>query len=579
LPTSTFYDCISVVGEAVRRQLGKTYYDVQLLAGMYLARDFMVQMQTGEGKTLTTAIPAFIYALAGRGVHVATTNAYLAERDCAELRPVFESLGMTVGLIESDGSNTHKRQAYECDLTFGTGYDFGFDYLRDQLLMRRSNNSPLGLRHRNILIGLTDRLEAPLQRGHAAAVVDEADSVLIDEATMPLILSSPSRKRTSVHLYHLASDVAGSLTDEDYECDPRLKQVTFTEQGWQKLHAILSTQGNLPLERPWVVYVENAIRAERLFVRDEDYVIKDGMIQIVDIHTGRIHPERTWRDGLHQAVECKEQVEITPENSSDARITRKRYFKMYDHLCGMTGTLIGVQGELESTFSTRTIEIPTHRPSQRQLLPVSAHATANQKDQAIVDEVRKLQSQGRPVLVGTRTIRHSLTLAKRLQSLGIAHTVLNGVQDQNEAHIIAKAGHGDSVTIATNMAGRGTDIRLDETAKRSGGLHVLAAEHNLSRRVDRQLIGRAARQGDPGSCQFFISAEDELAQHNESLLRLLDAPNFRDTEAIARHVERTQIQLENRAFEQRQRMVKRDQWLDDILATLASTEALKKEAV
>ena len=566
----------ALITEAVRRALGKMFYDVQLMGGIELAGCCIAQMQTGEGKTLTTALPAYLHALTGAGVHVATTNAYLAERDCEELRPAFELLGIGVGLLPEGQELDLKRKAYRCDITFGTGYEFGFDFLRDQIGVRGSGQVPLGFEHLLALTGRERSCYQPLQRSHYFTIVDEADSVLIDEATMPLILSSAGGESVPEEIYELAEHVAGGLVeDEDFELEETSKQIAFSDEGWQKLHADLVNRENLPLQRQWLKYVQNALHARFFLHRDVDYVVREGEVQIIDQHTGRIHEERTWRDGLHQAIERKEKVEITPETASDARVTRQRYFQQYECMAGMTGTAEGVEDELKSFYGLRTVLIPTHRPCIRERWQTRSFRDSSARNAAIVQEVKEVVSQGRPVLVGTRTILHSLELSTLMHEAGFSHTVLNGVQDEEEALIVSQAGQSGTITIATNMAGRGTDIKPDDQSLSSGGLHVIGAEQNLSSRVDRQLCGRAARQGNPGSYRFFASAEDEIFQYRSSVAEKIRNHSQEDGECrrdMTRDIARIQSALEQSQFESRRAMVSRDYWLDDILETLASIE-------
>ena len=567
---------LALTAEAVRRATGKRYYDEQLLGGIVLARGGVAEMQTGEGKTLTTLLPAVVFALEGRGVHIATTNSYLARRDYEELQTALELLGLSAGLLPEEHDDAAKRVAYRQEVTFGTGYDFGFDYLRDQISARACQREALGAKLYACLNGRGTKETEPLQRGAAFVIVDEVDSVLIDEGTMPLILSGPAGVAPSPPLLEMAARLAADLQrDVEFQLDEAHRSIEFTEAGWLRIHAELEGT-SLPLRRPWGVYVENALRAERFLQRDVDYVVREDAVQIVDSQTGRIHSERSWRDGLHQAVEWREGVTLSPERASDARVTRQRYFRRYDQLAGMTGTAAGVEEELRHFYDLWTVRIPTHRPCIRQQYPARYFATAEARNAAIIDEIRTERSRGRPVLVGTRTIRHSRALAERLAREAIPHTVLNGTQDQEEAEIVALAGRSRAVTIATNMAGRGTDIRIDETARSAGGLHVIAAEHHPSRRVDRQLAGRAGRQGDPGSCRVFVSAEDELFRLAESdLPQRLVSQAGEEGEVrgdYSRAIAAVQQRLERQAYESRRKMVDRDQWQDEVLKTLAGRE-------
>ena len=559
---------------AVLKTQQKEFYDVQLLAGHVLASGRIAEMQTGEGKTITAGLPAYWGALTGEGVHVATTNAYLAERDCDELRPAFELLGMTVGFLPSDHDDAIKSHAYRCDITYGTGYEFGFDFLRDQMMQRNRPRLQLGSRHLSLISGRPIRERELLQPAHAFAIIDEADSVLIDEATMPLVLSGPSANPPDPAIYHLARKTADDLEpDVDIIIDERLRSTDFTKDGWNRIHDILNQSGVTGLRRPWSEYIQQALRASRFLNRDVDYVVNDDEVHIVDQQTGRIHSERTWRDGLHQAVEVCEGVPPSDERSSEARVSRQRYFKFYDQLCGLTGTARGSEAEFHSFYGLPVVEIPTHRPGQRQQLPTRFFGKELDRDRTLAAEVQRRQATGQPILVGTRTIAHSKTLASLLMELGVPHTVLNGIQDETEASIVGEAGEPGAVTIATNMAGRGTDIRIPPKSIAVGGLHVIAAEHHATRRVDRQLIGRSARQGQPGSCQFFVSADDEIFQISESELAE-KIRTFSNTDGECPHDFSTEVQhlqddLELKALERRKSMVQRDNWLESVLDTLA----------
>ena len=567
-------NALALVTEAVRRTTGKTYYDVQLQAGLALTQGAIAEMQTGEGKTLTTALPAFVGALYGRGIHVATTNAYLSARDCEEVRPSLELLGMTVGLLPDEHDPVVKKQAYGCDVTWGTGYEFGFDFLRDQIAIRNRPQLKPGTRHLWRLRGRDLQHTEFLQRPHAFAIVDEADSVLIDEATMPLILSSAASDPAAEPLLHLAKQTAESLAEgEDYEVHRPTRRISLTEVGLQRAHHPLYQASIRGLRRPWTIYIDNALRAKHLLQRDVDYVVLDGKIQIVDQNTGRIHDERSWRDGLHQAVELREAQELSPEKTTDGRISRQRYFRFYDQVCGMTGTASGNEAEFERFYDLPVIPIPTHRPSRRDMLPTRCFINDDSRNAAIVQDVLQYHESGRPVLIGTRTIAHSQQLHVLLEQQGLQHSILNGLQDEDEARVIERAGRSGAVCIATNMAGRGTDIKPDTAALKLGGLHVIAAEHNLSYRVDRQLAGRAARQGDPGSARFYAAAEDEIFAVTESILpdaiRTQAANDGESKRSLQAEVRQLQDELETRDFERRQQMFQHDHWMESVLETLA----------
>lgn len=572
-------EAFALVTESVRRTNSKVFYDVQLDGGFAMVEGQIAEMQTGEGKTLTTSLPGFAMSLTGRGVHVATTNSYLAQRDCEELRPALELLGTTVGVLPAEHDPRAAEHAYRCDVTFGTGYDFGFDFLRDQIAQRQQPKLELGVAHLLRLAGRSMKGPQLLQRPHAFAIVDEADSVLIDEATMPLILSVPIADDCAVGILNLAKSTAASLNlKTDFELDEAERRIDFTDIGWLKLHEPLNKANVAGLSRPWNGYVQQALRA-RLFLKcDIDYVIIDGQVQIVDQHTGRIHPERSWQDGLHQAVEVKEGVEVSPAKASEGRVSRQRYFQFYDRLCGMTGTATGNEAEFSNFYGLNVKAIPTHRPCRRKRLATRCFVDNKSRDRTIVNDVRKRQRAGQPVLLGTLTIQHSKQLSQQLDASGISHSLLNGVQDETEATIISKAGTASAVTIATNMAGRGTDIKPDHAAIDAGGLHVIAAGHNVSPRVDRQLVGRAARQGQPGSVQFFVSASDELFVLGKSSLPIDIQRSCSAGGESQRNFERLisglQQRLERDNFQKRQQMVQGDEWLDSVLATLGNPEVM-----
>lgn len=501
--------------EALRRRCGVTLYDVQLQASVTLARGGVAEMQTGEGKTFACAPATYLLGLTGLGVHVANPNAYLAQRDFTQLASAFELLGMSIGLLRDGDTSLAKRNAYLSDITYGTGYEFGFDYLRDRLAERAADSVGLGESILNHLHGIDpptrhDRVQRPLH----AAVIDEIDNVLLDEAGSPLVISGPTEDLAIDAVAHqLASERISQLErDRDYRLDTATGLVQLTDQGIDRIHA---ADWNIPLSvliRTWTEYVELAIRARFLLFRDVHYVVDDHKVFIVDGCTGRIFSDRTWQDGLHQAVEAKERVPITADRVPLAQITRQRYYRLYQRLCGMTGTAAGCEREFHGVYQLTVSPIPLRIPSRREVWPTRFFATTDAKGAAIARSVLELLEKGRPVLVGTRSILDSERLAAALRERGIAFTLLNGRQDEEEATIVARAGQPGVVTIATDLAGRGTDIRLGPDVADRGGLHVILAECHDSARVDRQLIGRCARQGDPGSAQMFVSAEDSLIQ-------------------------------------------------------------------
>lgn len=588
----------ALVVEAARRVLGITLYDVQLLAGLVLAGRSIAEMQTGEGKTFVAMLPAALHALRGEGVHVMTVNSYLAARDFESLAPVYRILGLSVGLIDSDVDAVAKRAAYACDITYGPGYEFGFDYLRDQVALVSHPKPRLGEAYRTRQRGGVIDRPKQMQRGHAVAIVDEADSVFLDEATTPLLLSAEgNRPAENSHVYQAAARVAKELAEgQHYLIDPTGTSLQLTEAGLKQLskpvgrivNPSLSATDGLPirptssscvpacgLERPWPTYVEQALRAELLYHRDVHYVVEDGEIRLVDQHTGRIFKDRTWRDGLQQAVQEKEGVTITTETSSLARITRQRYFGLYKHLCGMTGTATGSQRELRRVYGLGVVVVPLNKPCHRRSLPMRVFGDTASKEAAIAKDVERIHATGQPILIGTESIEGSERLACLLVERNIAFQLLNGKQDAEEAEIVARAGQMGTVTIATNLAGRGTDIKLGAGVAELGGLHVVAAVAQESARVDRQLVGRAARQGEPGSSQVFISAEDRLIQrHAPSLAhrirRQADASGEVQVELSAK-IAAVQRRVERQKAKQRQQMFAHDDWLESILEKLTGT--------
>lgn len=576
---SILVPAFALLTESLRRSHGIILYDVQLLGGQVLSEGAIAEMQTGEGKTFVASLPAFLHGLAGRGVHVATTNSYLAERDCEEVKPALERLGLTVGQLKDDATPEEKQAAYACDITYGTGYEFGFDFLRDQLTLRAQQNKTLGLSYRQRLRGEFQSAPELLQKEHAFAVVDEADSVLIDEATTPLVLSGSSPgDAPSPLVYQTAREIALLLdVESEVDLDAKANQCSLTKAGTERIHEFLKERLNrygsqlaAALKRPWHQYVEQALRAEYLLQRDVHYVVRQQEVQIVDQNTGRIFEERSWRAGLHQAVETKERVPLSDERQTQARVSRQRYFQLYDQICGMTGTAQGNEKELSEFYGLDVIPIPTNRPSQRVGLPLRSFRDHESKYAAIVDDVIDRHATGQPILIGTKTIEQSQTLSAALTNANLPHLVLNGMQDATEADVISFAGKKDAITIATNMAGRGTDIKVSKEVEELGGLHVIGVEHHESTRVDRQLVGRAARQGQRGSCQFFLSAEDELLTDSlsQQICKSANANN-ESSRDFAGEVATLQKRAERDGFERRQQLIQQDTWLDGVLATLA----------
>jgi len=573
-------ETFSLVLEATRRKLHMSYYEVQLLSGIVLATGAIAEMKTGEGKTLVTALPACLGALSDAGVHVATVNSYLAERDFETLLPVYKMLGLSVGLLRDNDTPQDKRAAYQSDITYGTGYEFGFDYLRDQLVLQAETRMPLGqkflLELKGRLAGVTETVQSKLH----FAIIDEVDSVLIDEANTPLVISGPNgafQSESSVFLQ--AKSLAEQLVEEKhFEVDRQKRKIELTEDGLDD--AFKHTPSSI--FRPWSIYVEQALRARLLMQRDVDYVVVDDKVKIVDQYTGRIFDERTWRDGLHQAVEAKECATVTEENRSLARISRQRFYQQYETLSGMTGTAIGHEAEFEEFYKLSVVAVPLRKPCLRTKIRPRFFVDQSAKLEAAAEQIADLHAANRPVLVGTRTIAASLALSQRLRDLHVPHKVLNGVQDEDEAHIVSRAGLEGAVTIATNMAGRGTDIKLSKATRDLGGLFVISLEFHDSVRIDRQLEGRAARQGDPGAAQFFASADDELfKQHAPKLATAIERAAKSSGESkknFASQVQRLQNKTEQKSFENRRAVYLQQQWLDKLLTTIAEpTQPGKQE--
>ena len=502
----------ALVREAARRTLRMEHYSVQLAGGLALLEGCVAEMQTGEGKTLTATLPVFLRALEGRGAHVVTVNDYLARRDAQVTGGVYAALGLSVGCIQAEMPDDERRQAYACDVTYGTASELGFDFLRDRL--RRGAGNSDELRSRPFGTGASDG-ETPVQRGHHFAVVDEADSVLIDEARTPLIIGQnrPNNAPT-VALTRWAERAASQLTPQrDFVYEARHRAAWLTDSGCRRVILLGKPSLLAPLDTERIhTAVERALTARLGFQRDRDYVVADDEVVIVDESTGRMMDGRKWQDGLHQAVEAREHLPITAATGQAARVTVQTFFRQYRHLCGMTGTAQPVRRELSKSYGLRVTVIPTHRPCIRQPLPPRVFATLAAKRAAVADEVAQHHAAGRAVLVGTPSVEASEALSALLESQGLSHQVLNARHHAREAQIVLEAGQPGRITIATNMAGRGTDILLHDDVRTAGGLHVIATEMHTAGRIDRQLVGRAGRQGDPGSFRFFLSLEDELLQ-------------------------------------------------------------------
>jgi preprotein translocase subunit SecA len=535
-------------------------------------------LATGEGKTLAVSLPAFLFSLAGEGVHVVTVNSYLAERDFEFSKPIFDFLEISIGFLPEGKEATpeKKRDAYDCEITYGVGYEFGFDYMRDQLAIMRHPAGGPGEDLRHAILGREKPRPQVCQRGLAYAIIDEVDSVLIDEAGSPLLISEASQMgEGSNRPFFAARDLAEELREGDhFTLDRNRRTIDLTGDGKSE---IFRDDARIPwdlLRRPWEVYVLNALKAAYLFHRDEQYVVEDDKVVIVDEFTGRRFEDRSWREGQHQAVEAKENVEVRPEADSAASITRQRFYALYHTICGLTGTAAESAGEFWRFFSMPVTSIPLHKPSRRTVLPERIFRDHESMDRAILEDLRERFSVGQPVLVGTRTIRDSERLAEKLKEAKIPHRVLTAKQDAEEEEIVSGAGQSGSILIATNMAGRGTHIELSDEARRVGGLHVIAVERNESIRIDRQLIGRGARQGQPGTAQSFVSAEDYLLtiyapEVGEQLKSMRPDEKGELPANLKRVFDKVQSEVEVTRYQMRLRMAERDEWLEETKETLA----------
>jgi preprotein translocase subunit SecA len=577
-------DAFAVVREAAKRTLGQRHFDVQLVGGMVLHDGRIAEMKTGEGKTLVATLPVYLNALAGKGVHVVTVNDYLARRDADWMGQIYNFLGLTVGCIVHGLTDEQRKEAYAADVTYGTNNEYGFDYLRDN--MKYS-------------------IATMVQRGHSYAIVDEVDSILIDEARTPLIISGPTDDLTE--LYRNVDALIPRLSKEDYELDEKQKTVTLTESGnermvgWLREVGLLETGDLYDIENINLVHhVNQALKAHALFQRDRDYIVKDGRVVIIDEFTGRMMEGRRWSEGLHQAVEAKENTKIEPENVTLASITFQNYFRLYDKLAGMTGTALTEAAEFMDIYKLDVIEVPTNRPMIRIDSDDEVYRTVDEKYDAIIKLIEDAQTRGQPVLVGTTSIEKSEQLSALLKQRKIRHNVLNARYHEQEAVIVAQAGVSGTVTIATNMAGRGTDIQLGGNAEMrvkselgglldeaeltrrteeiraevaadkerviaAGGLYIIGTERHESRRIDNQLRGRSGRQGDPGASKFFLSLQDDLMRifGSERMDAILSRLGLQPGEAIAhpwvnKALEKAQQKVEARNFEIRKNILKYD---------------------
>jgi preprotein translocase subunit SecA len=503
---------VAYVREAADRRLKMRPFDVQLLGGRVMLEGKIAEMETGEGKTLTATLPACAAALAGIPVHIVTVNDFLVMRDAAWMKPLYSFFGLSVGTITEGMSPEERRAAYACDITYCTNKQLVFDYLKDRLMLGQESR-PLHLQIEGVYSAFP-RTRRLLLRGLCFVIVDEADSVLIDEARTPLIISNVADATQAAQAYAEAVTLARQLASGlDFAIRPREREVDLTPRGRRRAAELAEPYGGVwigPRRREELI--RRALTALYLFQRDKHYIVRAGKVQIVDEYTGRVMADRSWERGLHQMIEAKEGCEITGQQETLARISYQRFFRRYLRIAGMTGTAREVARELWSVYRLPVVTIPTNRPVRRQRIPDAVYATADAKWAAIVESIRGLHAAGRPVLVGTRSVAASEHLSDLLTAAGLRHQVLNARQDQEEAEIVASAGERGCITVATNMAGRGTDIRLAPDVAEGGGLHVLATERHDARRIDRQLFGRGGRQGDPGSFQAIVSLEDEIVQ-------------------------------------------------------------------
>ncbi len=509
-------EAFALTRESAKRTIGQRQFDVQVLGGVAIHNKYIAELETGEGKTLVATMPTFLNALPGKGVYVVTVNDYLARRDAEWMGEVYRHLGMTVGCIQTGQPDGSRRAAYASDITYGTSKEMGFDFLRDEL-----KRLQLGDTHRKTFeqaflgLGNHQESETPVQRTHYFAVVDEADSILIDEARTPLIIGAnnqPTHEEATA--YYGADQLAATLTRiKDYKYDPLERKAELTSTGRRKVQARAAHSSFVALTVDNLYeYVERALRAQIAYLRDRDYVVHEGEVVIVDEFTGRMMPGRQWQDGLHQAIQAKEQIEITLETITAARVTVQDFFKRFGKLAGMTGTATSDAAELRRIYKVGVMKIPTNRTCGRVWLPDRVFSTEEEKFRAVADQVVEWYKKGAPVLIGTRSIEKSEHLSALLAEAGIEHQILNAKNHEIEAQIVVQAGQQGRVTVATNMAGRGTDIKLGEGVAGVGGLHVIGTERHESRRIDRQLAGRSARQGDPGICQFFVCLTDEIVE-------------------------------------------------------------------
>ena len=561
-------EAFAAVREAAKRTIKQRHFDVQLIGGMSLHQGKIAEMKTGEGKTLVASLPLYLNALEGKGVHLVTTNDYLAKTGAGWMAPIYDALGMSVSYIAhetsmlydpaveiesaTDWRHKHWRpitraEAYRCDITYGQNAEYGFDYLRDNMVVD---------------------LQQLVQRGLTYAIVDEVDSILIDEARTPLIISAPAEEAAQTY-YNFARIAARLVPGADYIVEEKHRAVSLTEEGISKVEKQLGVKNLYSDNLEQVHYLDNAVKARALYRRDKEYVVKDGKVVIVDEFTGRLMPGRRWSEGLHQAVEAKEQVPIERETKTWATITLQNYFRMYAKLAGMTGTALTDAEEFWKVYKLDVVAIPTHRPMVRADEPDLVYRSVEGKYQAVVEAVKERNSRGQPVLIGTTSVENNERLSTLLNRNGIKHEVLNAKNHEREALIIARAGEKGAVTVATNMAGRGVDILLGEGVADLGGLSVIGTERHEARRIDNQLRGRAGRQGDPGATRFFVSLEDDLMRifASDFVKGVMGRLGFSDeapieSKMVSRAIEQAQIKVEGFNFDTRKRTLEYDDVLN-----------------
>ncbi len=536
-------EVFAVVREAAERTVGLRPFDVQIVGALALDEHRIAEMQTGEGKTLVATLPAYLNALVGK-VHVVTVNDYLARRDRQWMGPIYEFLGLTLGLLQEDTPPPERQAAYASNITYGTNNQFGFDYLRD-----------------NMVLGANEKVQGSLD----FAIVDEIDNILIDEARTPLIISGSTAD--AYDLYKKFASLSRRFRrDEDFEIDEESRRLTLTDEGIRKAERELGIENLFSPEHVETQhYIENALRALHMYKREEQYIVKEDHVMIVDEFTGRLMPDRRYSDGLHQALEAKEGITIQRESQTLAQITLQHYFQLYKGLCGMTGTAKTEEEEFKQIYALPVLVIPPNRTLRREAKPDTLFRTRKAKFEAAADEVARLHEQGRPVLIGTTSIDVSELVSHLLKARKLPHTVLNAKYHEKEAEIVADAGQRGAITVATNMAGRGTDIKLEEGVAELGGLHVLGCQRHESRRIDNQLLGRAGRQGDPGSSQFYLSLEDDLLRvfGGDAIGAVMDRLGMKEGEAIEHNlltgaIRRAQKRVEGRNFEIRKRLLEYD---------------------